>query len=84
MAVVCAAAGLPCPVVQPCLAYPSAVLVSTAVVSCTVRCWVCGVWVGVCLCAVRVVGYPPLAPPLVVMVGWHSVEGRGVVDGGVV
>lgn len=40
-----------------------------------VRCVVCGR--RVCVCAVRVVGYPLCTPPLVV------VEGGAVVDGGV-
>lgn len=42
-----------------------------------VRCVVCGWWV--CVCGVRVVGYPLSAPPLVVVVGgdivvvgWHG------------
>ena len=56
---------LSCPVrwCGSCPAHPVAVLASTAVVSCTVRCQcvVCGWWV--CVCAVRVVGYPLSAPP---------------------
>ena len=59
------------------LLIPAAVLASTAVMSCTVTCRVCGVWWWVCVCGVRVVGYPLSAPPLVV------VEGGAVVDGGV-
>lgn len=55
-----------CPVQRhgSCPAHPIAVLVSTAVMSCTVLCQVCGVWVvSVCLRAVRVVGYPLSVPP---------------------
>lgn len=56
---------LSCPV-QWCGSYPThpiAVLISTAVVSCTVLCRVCGVCGCVCVCAVRVVGYPLSTPP---------------------
>ena len=35
----------------------------------------CGVWVSVCVCAVRVVGYPLSALPLVVVVGGAIVDG---------
>ena len=46
--------------------------------SCTVPCQVCGVvWVQVCVCAVRVVGYPLPAPPS----SWMA--GGAIVDGGV-
>ena len=70
-------------VCDPHLAHPSAVLISTAVVSCTAHCQVCGVWmVSVCLwCCV--VGYPLSAPPShwwwvgpSWMVGWHGEAGR--------
>lgn len=45
MAVVCAAADLPAQHVWPIPSTPSAYCESTAVVSHTVCCWVCGVWV---------------------------------------
>lgn len=68
----------------PCPVYPSAVLMSTAVVSHTVP--LPGVWCSagsVCVCAVRVVGYPLCATPLswwwvgaIVDGGWHCAVGR--------
>lgn len=89
MAVVCGAAGLPGPVCVAYAIYSHAVLLSTAVMSPTVTCRVCGVWWCVSSCGVRVVGYPLSAPPsqrwwvgaLWMVgwhdeVGWHSVEGR--------
>lgn len=58
---------------------PRCVQASTAVMSCTVSLpWSCGVRVRVCVCAVRVVGYPASAPPSSAMRmgacrggGWH-------------
>lgn len=76
MAVACAA-GLPSACSPgPCPAHPSAVLISTAVVSC--YCSLPGVWcVGVCLSVVFVWwGILCLPPPLVMV-------GGGIVDGGV-
>lgn len=82
MAVVCAAVSPPRSAARPCSARASAVLISTAVMSC--YCPLPGVWcVGECLsillCAV---GYPLCAPPLVVVVGglswmvwWHDWAG---------
>lgn len=61
----------------PCAAHPGAVLMSTAIVSCAVRCRVCGaVWVCVCLCC-SFGGVSLVCSPLVVVVG------GGIVDGGV-
>lgn len=58
-------------------AHPTAVLASTAVVSCTVRCRVCGAWVvSVCLwCSCG--GVSSVHPPPLVVVG------GAIVDGGV-
>lgn len=59
-----------------CPTHPTAVLASTAVMSCTVPCQVCGVWVvSVCLCC-SCGGVSSVCYPLVV------VEGGAVVDGG--
>ena len=57
--------------------HPIAVLASTAVMSCTVLCQVCGVWVvSVCLCC-SCGGVSSVCSPLAVVVG------GAVVDGGV-
>lgn len=60
-----------------CPTHPTAVLASTAVMSCTVPCQVCGVWVvSVCLwCSCG--GVSSVRSPLVVVVG------GAIVDGGV-
>jgi hypothetical protein len=68
---------------SPCPVHPGAVLISTAIMSC--YCSLPGVWrvaVHVSVCAVRVVGYPSLAPPSrwwwvgpSWMVGWHGETG---------
>lgn len=72
-----AAAVLPVQWRGSCPARPIAVLVSTAVMSCTVRCWVCGVRaVGVCLCC-SCGGVSSVHSPLTLVVG------GAVVDGGV-
>ena len=67
----------------PCSAHPAAVLVSAAVVSCTVLRRVCGVWWCVSVCGLCVVGYPLCAPPsswwwvgALWMVGWRCGVGR--------
>lgn len=79
---------LSCPVqwCGSCPTHPIAVLASTAVMSCTVICQVCGVWVvSVCLwCSCG--GVSSVCSPLVVVVGGAIVEGRGavVVVGGMV
>lgn len=78
MAVVCAAAVLPGAVVWlvPYSSHHSAGEYCYHVVHCPLPGpVVCGWWV--CVCAVRVVGYPLSAPPLVVVVG------GAVADGGV-
>lgn len=56
---------LSCPVQRcgSCPTHPTAVLASTAVMSCTVRCRVLRCVGGVCVCGVRVMGYPLSAPP---------------------
>jgi hypothetical protein len=59
---------------SPCPAYLSAVLVSTAVVSCTVPCWVRGVWWCVCLCCSSY-GVSSDHSPLMVVVGGAVVDG---------
>lgn len=61
----------------PCPARPSAVLISTAVVSCAVPCRVCGVWWCVSVCTLLCGGVSFDYSPLVVVVG------GGIVDGGV-
>lgn len=59
-----------------CPTHPTAVLASTAVMSCTVPCQVCGVWVvDVCLCC-SCGGVSSVRSPLTVVVG------GGIVDGG--
>ena len=71
---------LSCPVrwCGSCLTHPIAVLASTAVMSCTVLCQVCGVGVGVGVCLwCSCGGVSSVCSPLVV------VEGGAVVDGGV-
>lgn len=77
MAVVCAAAVRPVRWCGSCPTHPIAVLASTAVMSHSVPCQVCGVWVvSVCLwCSCG--GVSSVRSPLVV------VEGGAVVDGGV-
>lgn len=72
----------------PCSARPGAVLVSAAVVSCTVHCRVCGVRVVSVPLRCRVVGYPPITPPsswwwvgALWMVGWHDGAGWHGVEG---
>ena len=81
---------LVCPVqwCSPCLAHPSAVLSSTAVVSCAVRCRVCGVVQCVCLYSFAWWGILCALPPpqwwrgwLSWMVGWHGGVGRHGVEG---
>lgn len=58
-----------------CPAHPIAVLASTAVMSCTVPCRVCGAWVvGVCLCC-SCGGVSSVHSPLVVVVGGAIVDG---------
>ena len=77
MAVECTAAVLPSAWCGSCPTHPIAVLASTAVMSCTVLCQVCGVWVvGVCLwCSCG--GVSSVHSPLTLVVG------GAIVDGGV-
>lgn len=74
---VCCYCPAQCSGVDSCPTHPIAVLASTAVMSCTVTCRVCGVWVvSVCLwCSCG--GVSSVHSPLVV------VEGGAIVDGGV-
>lgn len=70
----CPACGVTWPCALPCPVHA----VSSAVVSCCcLVAMVCGVVGGECVCGVRAVGYPPIIPPLVVVVG------GAIVDGGV-
>ena len=76
MAVVCTAAVLPGAWCGSCPTHPTAVLASTAVMSHSVPCQVCGVWVvSVCLWCSRG-GVSSVCSPLTV------VEGGAIVDGG--
>ena len=65
-----------------CPTHPTAVLISTAVMSCTVPCQVCGVWVvSVCLrCSCG--GVSSACSPLVVVEEGAIAEGRGARGGG--
>lgn len=84
MAVVCAVLVRPVSAAQPRPTYSSAVLVSTAVMSCCCSLpGVCGVWCVVCVVFVWwgiLCWLPPHSGGGVAlwMVGWHGVEGRVV------
>ena len=71
---------LSCPVqwCSRCPAHPTAVLVSAAVVSCAVRCRVCGVVWCVCLCC-SCGGVSSVRSPLVVVVGGAIMRRAGSV-----